>query len=422
MTVTDTPANETTTLALARLDPAALDEQIRNRLQLARKPGFDLYKATDEELKAVYLQCTRSKLLPILHVTLFQGKPWLTKQGAVELLTRHREYRGLDLRPLSAKEKEAWMYPAGDLVVECTVRTEHWGDIKARGRVSHAEMQKTNIPLGKHPQEMAEKRAVQRAALLAFGDSSSDEDPMAEGTTIYEAPSRVDDAPADQDYWRSRWFVTVEDTQLDSAEARHSFFSYYTEGAFDSLARWLDQATNADAERMINYVHRRLQELDGGPAETPAVLPTAPPVAAAAEVAAPAGTESPDGAFPSAPQDSPAGGEPVDPEADQYENEYDLEAYDETAKAADAFRERVKQMIEGHPEALVPGSRKLLQDAVRVLTEAVGPEHARSLMVALTECEQSSRLTEGACKVLVELSAEPEWTKNVANVCEAAGI
>ena len=158
------PGSNGTALALS-------DKQIRTRLEVAKQPGYGLEEASSAQLNLIYLLCQRYRLDPLFHITLFRGRPWVTIDGRIELAKRHPEYRGFRTRPLTKDEKVAWDYRPDDLVVECTISTKSWGDITSRGKVSAAERSK-NTPVGSNPQEMAEKRAIARAARLAFGQSA----------------------------------------------------------------------------------------------------------------------------------------------------------------------------------------------------------------------------------------------------------
>jgi len=158
------PGSNGTALALS-------DKQIRTRLEVAKQPGYGLEEASSAQLNLIYLLCQRYRLDPLFHITLFRGRPWVTIDGRIELAKRHPEYRGFRTRPLTKDEKVAWDYRPDDLVVECTISTNSWGDITSRGKVTAQERQK-NTPVGSNPQEMAEKRAIARAARLAFGQSA----------------------------------------------------------------------------------------------------------------------------------------------------------------------------------------------------------------------------------------------------------
>jgi hypothetical protein len=154
------------------------DDQLRERLQLARKAGYGLEGATAEQLHVVYLLAQRYRLDPLIHITLYRGRPWVTIDGRAELARRHPQFRGLKTRPLSKQERMEWGYREDDLVVECVIKTKDWGEFSQRGKVSAAE-QKANAPTGTHPSDMAEKRAIARASRLAFGQSAYlDEDDL----------------------------------------------------------------------------------------------------------------------------------------------------------------------------------------------------------------------------------------------------
>jgi hypothetical protein len=151
--------------------PALSDKQIKTRLEVAREPGYGLESATPKQINMIGLLCQRYRLDPLLHLTLYRGRPWVTIDGRVELAKRNPDYKDFRTRPLSKDEKEAWDYRADDLVVECTVRTYSGAEYVSRGKVSAVERGK-NAPTGTNPQEMAEKRALARTLRLAFGQSA----------------------------------------------------------------------------------------------------------------------------------------------------------------------------------------------------------------------------------------------------------
>lgn len=182
------------------------DKQIQTRIELNRKAGYGLEKASQPQLNLIFLYCQKYQLLPGDDVTVYEGKPWITLLGSVKLMRRHEEYRGFDCHPLTLAEKEAWGYDPGDIVVECQIRTAKWGVISARGKVSEVEQagakvegRRLNYVASIHPVEMAEKRAIQRAERLAFGaDALIDDDEM-------EAVSRlVIEERADPELMRAR--------------------------------------------------------------------------------------------------------------------------------------------------------------------------------------------------------------------------
>jgi hypothetical protein len=182
----------TTTNGTALAVPALSDKQISSRLEVAKSAGYGLEHATSSQLNLVYLLCQRYRLDPLLHITLFRDRPFVTIDGRIELAKRHPEYRGFRTRPLGKDEKEAWDYKPDDLVVECTISTKSWGDISSRGKVTAQERGK-NAPTGTNPQEMAEKRAIARASRLAFGQSAflQDEDDLEQQETDPEKQARL---------------------------------------------------------------------------------------------------------------------------------------------------------------------------------------------------------------------------------------
>jgi len=229
--------------------PSLTDKQLRTRIELAQR-SFGLQQANQTQLNIVYLLCQRWELDPLTDITLFEGRPWVTIDGRVKLMRRHPEYRGYSCRPLSRGEKEAWGYDADDIVVECTVRTVTWGEISARGKVSAAEVQaarnraaetgKRSAPIGMHPVEIAEKRAIARAERAAFGqDAVLDEE---EAVTIIEErndPERV---------------------ALNAAAYDRIYGSEADGSAFADMPR--DRSTEAQAERATESGPEGTQEAE----------------------------------------------------------------------------------------------------------------------------------------------------------------
>jgi hypothetical protein len=122
------------------------------------------------------------------------------------LLRRHPDYRGYACRPLLKDEKVAWGFEPEDIVVECVIRTATWGEISARGRVAATEVEgarerarqsgRKAAPIGTHPVEIAEKRAIARAERAAFGQEAVlDDEEIEEATHVVIAerndPARV---------------------------------------------------------------------------------------------------------------------------------------------------------------------------------------------------------------------------------------
>ena len=166
------------------------DAQLQTRIELNKRAGYGLEKANAAQLNIVFLMAQRYQLDPVSDITLYEGRPWITIDGRVRLMRRHPEYRGFSCRPLSKDEKEAWGYEPDDIVVECIVRTSTWGELSARGKVSAAEVRaareraeannRKSAPVGMHPVEIAEKRAIARAERAAFGQDAFPDEEEAE--------------------------------------------------------------------------------------------------------------------------------------------------------------------------------------------------------------------------------------------------
>jgi len=212
---------------------------LERRIRLNRESGWGLEKGTPAQLNLLALFCQKHHLLPGDDVTLYEGKPWITVDGRVKLLRRnHRdEYRGFVQRPLSNDEKIEWGWSPKDIVIETTIRTVTYGEIKAYGRVSLAEAQGQSVQGVRHnpvarfqPVEMAMKRSLARAERFAFGtESLVDDDELEEAarTVIEERndPERVaqharrydeifkDDEPTDAELLEQVELQRAEDAQ-----------------------------------------------------------------------------------------------------------------------------------------------------------------------------------------------------------------
>lgn len=162
------------------------DQQLKTRIQANINARFGLQDATPQQLNIVYLLAKRWGLDPVNELTLYEGRPFITLDGRLQLMRRHPDYRGYRTRPLNRQEKEDWGYEPDDLAVECTVLTHHTGEVTARGCVRRAEVDsarkraqdsgKRAAPVGIYAPEIAEKRAIARASRAAFGQDVPDED------------------------------------------------------------------------------------------------------------------------------------------------------------------------------------------------------------------------------------------------------
>lgn len=179
-----TTTQESTALATREQDSEWSLAALGRRIELNKQSGWGLEKGSAYQLNAVALYCQKHRLLPGDDVTLYEGHPWITVDGRVKLMRRHKdEYRGHACRPLTKDEKEAWGYDPDDLVIETTVRTVTYGEMKAHGKVSKAEKAGSPVagvrhnPVAKfHPVEIATKRSLARAERYTFGTDSMVDD------------------------------------------------------------------------------------------------------------------------------------------------------------------------------------------------------------------------------------------------------
>lgn len=162
------------------------DVQIQQRMKLNAAARFGLQDATPAQLNVVFLLAQRWGLDPVMELTLYEGRPFITLDGRLQLARRNPDYRGYRTRALSRSEREDWGYEPEDIVVECTVLTHEHGEITERGCVRRAEIEsarkrssesgKRSAPVGIYGPEIAEARAIKRATRAAFGQDIPDED------------------------------------------------------------------------------------------------------------------------------------------------------------------------------------------------------------------------------------------------------
>lgn len=72
------------------------------------------------------------------------------------------------------------------------------------------------------------------------------------------------------------WHTTVKGTRFDDDDARHKVVSFFTDGKFDSLSAFLDQATTEDAQRLIKSIDKRIakEAADAAQSESePVIIP-----------------------------------------------------------------------------------------------------------------------------------------------------
>lgn len=217
-----TTTSESTGMAVHRDD-----RQIKQRMELNKRAGYGLEKATPTQLNIIFLLCQRYRLDPVEDITLFENRPFITLPGRLNLLRQHPDYRGYSCRPLSRPEKEAWGYEPDDIVIEATVRTANWGEISARGKVARTEIDaalqraeqnnRRPAPIGVHPVEIAEKRAIARAERAAFGQSMVLDDDQIDDAVRTVVEERTDPEKVAQDAARYREIYGSDDDADEAA-------------------------------------------------------------------------------------------------------------------------------------------------------------------------------------------------------------
>ena len=200
------------------------DEKYRNRrnnrmdskaLELMDKPGMlarieqaKFPQNLTPQDKAVLAEVATSYGLdPLMgELMIYQGRPYVSIDARYRKAQESGQLAGVETRPATREEREAWDIPDGDLFFRSEVYRKGiarpfvgWGRVKAK------EFAKKDgyLPVESNPQRMAEKRAEAQALRKAFhlplpsfeGETS---DPFIEGEfTVAPVEIGVGDPPGD---------------------------------------------------------------------------------------------------------------------------------------------------------------------------------------------------------------------------------
>lgn len=68
------------------------------------------------------------------------------------------------------------------------------------------------------------------------------------------------DAPelCDAEHWNKNWHATVKGTRFADDDTRHKYIAYFSENRFQSLTKFLEQATDDDAGALISSIEKRI--------------------------------------------------------------------------------------------------------------------------------------------------------------------
>lgn len=77
-----------------------------------------------------------------------------------------------------------------------------------------------------------------------------------------KAPAPAPPAPqtCDAAFYTRKWHATVKGTRFEQDEVRKRFLIWYSDNAFDSLAAWLKDATQDEAETLIATLKDRIEQ------------------------------------------------------------------------------------------------------------------------------------------------------------------
>ena len=169
-------------------------EQILARKGLTRMTSQALEKMTEQQMLARVEQARfpqqmdagQKKLLAVVAISygldpllgelsIFQGRPYVSIDGRYRKAQETGKLGGVETRPATADEREAWQIPDGDYFFRSEVRRcdvaypfVGWGRVRAEETKAPAGGRAGFRPLETNPQRMAEKRAEAQALRKAF--------------------------------------------------------------------------------------------------------------------------------------------------------------------------------------------------------------------------------------------------------------
>lgn len=180
------------------------EKQMLERVNQAKFPQ-DLSQAEKNLLVQVALSYRLDPLLGEL--TIYQGRPFVSIDGRYRKAHETGQLDGMDTRPATKEERQAWEIPDGDLFFRaevwkngCARSFVGWGRVRKQETLPPRDPSKAGFrPLETNPQRMAEKRAEAQALRKAFflplpsfeTAGTAEEEPPPTGGMVVEAKATI---------------------------------------------------------------------------------------------------------------------------------------------------------------------------------------------------------------------------------------
>ena len=171
-------------------------------------------------------------------LTVYQGKPMVTIRGRRRKDAEAGHHPSIRFRFLTTEEKaeftQAGAFQDGDLAMYCVLTTEEGATVEGFGKSTKAERQSGRQPVAKeHPVEMCQKRAEDRARMMAYGPiplpTGFIAAVMSEFQVGESAPPEGSPAPPDQP--QTGYFCSEHNVPFGRKERDGSvWYSHRTEG------------------------------------------------------------------------------------------------------------------------------------------------------------------------------------------------
>lgn len=142
-------------------------EKMLARVNSAKFPQ----ELTNDEKKVLVAAALTYGFDPLMNeISIYQGRPYVSIDGRYRKAQETGKLAGVESRPATEQEREAWQIPDGDYFFHAEVWVKGspipfigWGRVFASETKGSA-----HLPVVKNPQRMAEKRAEVQALRKAF--------------------------------------------------------------------------------------------------------------------------------------------------------------------------------------------------------------------------------------------------------------